>query len=141
MRKLVRENTKWRVMDFKRHQKKVTLFDDVFGQENAAAEETLEGRDASPAEMAITKEKAERLRDCIGRLTKLQQFAVVLKYYEGLTSRQIAGVLKRCAEIWPHFGLSGNASEDSINVELTRARQNLRQCAEERDKHDGKPTT
>jgi RNA polymerase sigma-70 factor (ECF subfamily) len=48
----------------------------------------------SPEQQASDAEQAQAVRDAIGGLTPKQRTAVVLRYYEGLSGREIAGAME-----------------------------------------------
>ena len=105
--------TKRTVIDFFRKKKKqVKIIDIIYDDDGEENEYEAADDSPLPDEIVISKERAMNLGRCIDSLSEKQRHIILLRYYYGLSEKEIAGLM--------------SMTESAVSSCVDRAKKSLR---------------
>ena len=106
--------TKRTVIDFFRKKKKqVKIIDIIYDDDGEENEYEAADDSPLPDEIVISKERAVNLGRCIDSLSEKQRHIILLRYYYGLSEKEIAGLM--------------SMTESAVSSCVDRAKKSLRE--------------
>lgn len=106
--------TKRTVIDFFRKKKKqVKIIDIIYDDDGEENEYEAADDSPLPDEIVISKERAMNLGRCIDSLSEKQRHIILLRYYYGLSEKEIAGLM--------------SMTESAVSSCVDRAKKSLRE--------------